>query len=277
MKNRSANKQKLSGFTLIELLVVISIIALLLAILMPALTKVRRQSMSIVCKSNLHQVAFANQLYASNYKESIVPVFYNKNGTHTDRYLTFLLPYLGGKNHDVGGAARTAQQSRVVICPSDKTGGGLRSRGAYGYGRVVKDGEGNAYSYSISSYLIKDLTTADPIGVPTMHRMTNIRRPGETFFSGDYMSWIVGTYQYGLMRINASFVPRYRYYFDLAPGHWHGDGGVENPQLFAGTDMRIRKGRINLSFLDGHVETLDKDECYDVPIAGKYEYYWYVK
>ena len=51
-----------SGFTLIELLVVISIIALLLSILMPALTKVKAQARAVVCKSNLKQLAVAHAL-----------------------------------------------------------------------------------------------------------------------------------------------------------------------------------------------------------------------
>ena len=51
------------AFTLIELLVVISIIALLMAILMPALGKARKQAMNVVCKTNLHQWMYAVELY----------------------------------------------------------------------------------------------------------------------------------------------------------------------------------------------------------------------
>ena len=51
------------GFTLIELLVVISIIALLMAILMPALSKARDQGRTIACRSNLKQYGIALRMY----------------------------------------------------------------------------------------------------------------------------------------------------------------------------------------------------------------------
>jgi len=54
----------LYGFTLIELLVVISIIALLLSILMPALSKVKEQGKRVVCSSNLKQMNLALAIYA---------------------------------------------------------------------------------------------------------------------------------------------------------------------------------------------------------------------
>jgi prepilin-type N-terminal cleavage/methylation domain-containing protein len=52
-----------SGFTLVELLVVITVIALLLAILLPALRKVKVLTKRVVCKSNLKQLALAWQVY----------------------------------------------------------------------------------------------------------------------------------------------------------------------------------------------------------------------
>lgn len=54
------------GFTLIELLVVISIIALLMAILMPAMQRVRKQTMTISCRSNLRQLSLVVLAYTND-------------------------------------------------------------------------------------------------------------------------------------------------------------------------------------------------------------------
>jgi len=62
--------KKKRGFTLIELLVVIAIIAMLLAILMPALSKVKKIAMRVICGTNLKGLGTAQTVYANENKDN---------------------------------------------------------------------------------------------------------------------------------------------------------------------------------------------------------------
>ena len=88
------------GFTLVELLVVIAIIAILAALLLPALCKAKAQGQSTVCKNNLGQVGKAMTMYVSDYNiypswgdpwenklMTYEPVSWTNNSWHCPTYL----------------------------------------------------------------------------------------------------------------------------------------------------------------------------------------------
>lgn len=132
-------RKKHTGFTLIELLVVIAIIALLLSILMPALSKVKEMARIIVCASGLRQDGQAVNAYATDY-DGRIPPYWDRISTNplTYRPSSSLGPGAGGIMSPVArdlrwgigmlvdepfgwGTSGYLPDAETLICPSDRS------------------------------------------------------------------------------------------------------------------------------------------------------------
>jgi len=102
-KRKRARQNIIVGFTLIEVLVVVAIIALLVAILVPSLARVRWHAKNVACKSNLHQLGNLYQIYAS---------------THHD---FFPITTWGGDDSQLSlWKSRLLKELDILICPATK-------------------------------------------------------------------------------------------------------------------------------------------------------------
>ncbi len=125
------------GFTLIELLVVIAIISLLMAMLLPAIQKVRAAADKLVCQSNLRQIGIALHHYHNDYNR--LPAGYLANLPYVDGatdtaagwgWAAALLPYIEQDANfrsislqlpieDSRNAAAIQTRIKLYLCPSD--------------------------------------------------------------------------------------------------------------------------------------------------------------
>ena len=146
------------AFTLVELLVVIGIIAILIAILMPALTKARNQANLVKCMSQVRQIYLACQMFAQDNKgnlprPAIGPGDAPVGSVQAQKFCMFTMPQWGVLNYNEGvmvqympGGPKAREE--VWYCPGDL---GEVTQG----GGPATSGERRNFSYSFNANITR--------------------------------------------------------------------------------------------------------------------------
>jgi prepilin-type N-terminal cleavage/methylation domain-containing protein/prepilin-type processing-associated H-X9-DG protein len=271
--NSLPEKNRHSGFTLIELLVVIAIIAILAAMLLPALASAKRKAQDIKCVSNLKQMDTAAFMYISDYGAV-------GRDTNTGDWFPTL-------------ASIDVAVLKTAYCPMADTNGPGFPVGAVGPGSAVAAWNGdkttttNSASYFLNGWIYFPDTS--PTGVQhwestqtsvglqgSFNKQDNIKHPSETPMFTD------GTWEDGWPNGGTAAAPGDSAPTDLYTGTstgtvgrmmWrtatarHGNGAASNAPRAASTTSPY-PGGVNMALADGHVEYAKLDTLWSV-------YYWH--
>ena len=107
------NETKRSGFTLIELLVTIAIIAILAAMLLPALAAARKKAQAVQCQSNLRQISVTTFLYCQDNNDYLPYAWFDDTDASENNFFALLTPLLYHVEFDGYGDF----ESKIYVCP----------------------------------------------------------------------------------------------------------------------------------------------------------------
>jgi prepilin-type N-terminal cleavage/methylation domain-containing protein/prepilin-type processing-associated H-X9-DG protein len=185
-KSPSINVARLSGFTLIELLVVIAIIAILAAMLLPALSKARGRAEGISCLNNTRQLALAWQLYADDH-ESFLPYNLGMSGSSfrtninwVNNVMTWDLSSDNTNLATISGASLGPYSGNTSIyhCPSDRALSAIQR--ATGWDRRIRSYSMNAMMGNVGNFMANGVNINNP-NFTQFLKITQIARPSEIF------------------------------------------------------------------------------------------------
>jgi len=232
------------AFTLIELLVVISIIALLVSILLPALAGARRQAQAVICASNLRNMGLAIRYYADDSRNYLPPGFGYDGMTgarweNRNYWARAIAPYI---TEHTNRSAKVLNDT-VFQCPGNRL--------HIYYDNASPDNVVLLYAMPVKlSTRDSSVWGSGPDGGGNWRKLDSVKRPTVTVALLDYWVWAVLT-GYG--------VPdEYGYIIDVLGYDSPAPGGTLRPLIHNSAD--------NFLFLDGHVERLAEN----AEIGGAY-------
>ncbi len=254
---------KRNGFTLIELLVVISIIALLVGILLPALGAARRVAQDVKCSSNVRQQMIGVFGYTTDNRQ-ILPIGYSEPTASPPIYWSVLI-----NDYTISSGTGEADHGEMFTCPSATLDGGILHYSvhpALGYDPYEIAGR-RAAGRDIPPYFTLDMIKRQTEMIYIMdgnqfkNRTFTDLVTGEQIESNAYAT---------AMRMDNNAVKMGKYNPAL-PGFWFNANATDNDDPIdpgdnvdsdtgvfdQDADIRWRHGGDNaatFSFFDGHVE-----------------------
>lgn len=211
------------GFTLIELLVVIAIIAILAALLLPALSRAKAKGQSATCQNNLKQLTLGWLMYLHEHNDKLVP---NRDGPDpvTAAWVSFPGSWVEGNaqldlsttNIEKGVQFNYHRVTRIYRCPAD----------------LARATNGNVSVPATRSYMLNGWLNGPDIATNWPQFRTtygSLREPGKVFAFIDSKTCDSGAFYIRLAGWQPPDI------WSNSPGDWHNRG-------------------CNLSFADGHVE-----------------------
>jgi len=214
-----------AGFTLVELLVVIGIIAVLISVLLPALSAARRQANKVKCQSQLREIGNALALYSSENK-GYWPVLQHQAsttfppnnpslrtaaGTRNDYWYMFLLKYFTKRayNNNTGKRLADYQNTPLWGCPSvtkdiadAASATAAEFNSGYGFGPYaiykentfigVNSGPATAQGYTLKGEHWPMVDSATSV-CGHYFKQVNWLRPAQKGIIGDCRSWFMET------------------------------------------------------------------------------------